>query len=91
MKRSLELVTRSSKQGSAECGVCSVLKRAEHSAVSLSLKREIKELMAKHIEFANREVAEYMKHGFEAKDNPQVFLFLVAYIVHKCICIGQDG
>ena len=87
MKRSLEVVSRASKQGSTECGVCSVLKRAEHSTVSLSLKREIKELLGKHIEFTNCEVAEYMKHGFEAKDNPQVFLFLVAYVVHKCICI----
>ena len=83
MKRTLEVATRSSKQGSAECAVCSVLKRAENSAVSLFLKREIKELLAKHIAFTNAECQTYMSHGFEAMDNPRVSIVLE--ITHICI------
>ena len=72
VKRSLDVATRASKQGSAECPVCSVLKRAEASATGLFLKSAIKRLYADHLEFTNGEVNVYVAHAFEAKDNPKV-------------------
>ena len=72
IKRMLDVATRSSKQGSKECPVCSVLKRASAEATGLYLKREIQLLYARHIEFTNCEVDHYLRNSFAAKDNPQV-------------------
>ena len=72
IKRALDVATRKSKQGSAECPICSVLKRAEAKTFSLHFKAEIKKLQAQHIEFTNAEGKVYLNHAFEAQDNPSV-------------------
>ena len=70
IKKDLEVATRKSKQGSAECDICSLLKRAEAKVISLSQKKQINTLLAEHIDFTNTECAVYFQHGFDAKDNP---------------------
>ena len=70
IKKQLDLATRKSKKGSAECDVCSILKRAEAKAIGLSAKGQISQLLAEHIQFTNSECNVYFQHGFEAKDNP---------------------
>ena len=72
LKKQLDVTTRASKQGSAECHLCSVLKRAEQATVSMALKRDINKIMADHIEFMNGEVEGYSRRAFEAKDNPKM-------------------
>ena len=70
IKRDLDLVTRQSKKGSAECDVCSLLKRAAAKVTSLTLQGKIRQLLAKHIAFTNAECNVYFQHAFEAKDQP---------------------
>lgn len=79
IRREVGVKTRASKQGSAECDVCSMLKRAAHKAVSLQHKAAIQQLLGEHIKFTNGEVSVYDQHIFDAKDayashpsNPQV-------------------
>ena len=87
VRREIGVKSRASKQGSAECDVCSMLKRAESKAVALQHKADIRKLLAEHIQFTNGEVAHYDRHIFEAKDalamnttNPQVHTYVSEYI-----------
>ena len=77
MKQQLDVATRNSKQGSAECAMCSILKRAEAKTTSLKRKREIKTLRAKHINFVNEEVNRYVKRVMAAKDIDEVLRFVL--------------
>jgi hypothetical protein len=72
VKRDMCVATRKSKQASAECDVCSVLKRAEARCTSLQQKSAIRHLHAEHLKFTNGEVAFYEDHIFQAKDSDQV-------------------
>ena len=72
VKRDMQVATRKSKQASAECDVCSVLKRAEVRCTSLQQKSAIRHLHAEHLQFTNGEVAFYEDHIFQAKDSKEV-------------------
>ena len=96
IKHDMDVATRSSKQGSAECAICSVLKRAKSQATSLAHKAEIGALLGEHIQFTNGEVKVYMDHAFEAKDNPQVryllkHLITVYIYIYSYICVYVSG
>lgn len=80
IKRYTGVRSRASKQASAECDICSMLKRAKARAISLQHKGAIEKLRAEHLAFTNAEVAVYDQHIFEAKDalasdpeEPQVY------------------
>ena len=90
IKRQLEVATRASKQGSAECPVCSILKRAEAQTFSLHLKKAIKDLQATHIEFTNGENKVYMDHAFQARDDKRVSpcaSFSCTFDIMTLICV----
>ena len=87
LKQELQLATRASKQGSGECPVCSVLKRAEVQTISLSHKAAIKKLYLEHMNFVNGEVAVYNEHIFAGKDDDKVCIVAHEYIIfHSHVC-----
>ena len=68
IKRSLDIVMRTSKQGSAKCFLCSLLDEVLSVAVGFAEKEWIKAIHLEHIAFHNHETILYEKDCFEAKD-----------------------
>ena len=68
MRRSLELVMRTSKQGSSECWFCGLLKQFLKDGAGFTEKKWIKELHLEHISWHNGETKVYEDVCFLPED-----------------------